>query len=142
MGKKFIFKWDPESLCINVDAMDKDHQVLIGLMNDVYELYKKQAPRNSIGSSLNKLGAFVVDHFNREEKYFETVEDYPDVEIHKAIHKKLVNGYTNYVKEFNAGTDLTDEFFFFLKAWLVAHIEGVDAKYGNPNHGIHKKHSA
>lgn len=129
MARKFVFQWDPQSLAIGVDAMDKDHQKLILLMNNVYQLYKTKAARSQIEASLNELGGFVIDHFAREERYFDSVPNYPDAEIHKAVHKKLVAKYVGFVESYQNGEEMTEDFFFFLKAWLVAHIEGVDAKY-------------
>lgn len=130
MKRKFVFKWEPE-LSVHVDPMDKDHQVLINLMNDIYVLYSKNANRQEIAKGMKNLGEFVVAHFDREERFFATVANYPDIEIHKAIHKKLVNRYVGYLNDYNNGANLDDNFFFFLKAWLVAHIEGVDMKYGD-----------
>lgn len=130
MRRKFEFKWE-EDLSIHVGPMDKDHQVLISLMNDVYTLYSKNAHRSEIAKGMQALGNFVVEHFEREERFFATISGYPDVEIHKAIHKKLLNRYFGYLEEYQSGGDIGEDFFFFLKAWLVAHIEGVDMKYGN-----------
>lgn len=130
MKNLFVFKWEPEYLSIHVDNMDRDHEKLIAMMNEIYLLHTKQAPRSQILKSLTDLGGFVVEHFRREEQYFDTVADYKDGDIHKAIHKKLVNQYLKHVEAYKNGADLNDDFFFFLKAWLVAHIEGVDAKYG------------
>lgn len=131
MKRKFIFEWNPEELSIRVDAMDRDHQKLIQLMNQIYMLHTKHGARNEIQKVLQQLGAFVFEHFRREEKFMETIPGYLDLDIHKAIHRKLENRYGFYVKKFEEGAELDDDFFFFLKAWLVAHIEGVDMKYGN-----------
>lgn len=130
MKKMFNFKWDPEYLSIHVESMDNDHQKLIEIMNEIYTLHTKNASRDRIHLSLKKLGSFVGEHFRREEQYFDSLKNYPDAEIHKAIHSKLVQKYTQHLKSFESGKNLDDSFFFFLKAWLVAHIEGVDAKYG------------
>ncbi|MBV2168560.1 MAG: bacteriohemerythrin [Bdellovibrio sp.] len=131
MSRKFVFEWDPESLELGVEAMDKDHQKLILLMNNIFQLYSKHASRDQISHSLDELGKFVVEHFAREERYFDSVASYPDADIHKSIHKKLVNKYVSFVNSYKEGGELTEDFFFFLKAWLVAHIEGVDAKYAS-----------
>ncbi len=129
MRRKFEFKWE-DDLSIHVEPMDKDHQVLIKLMNDVYSLYSKNANRPDITNGMQALGNFVVEHFEREERFFATIPDYPDVDIHKAIHRKLIDRYSGYLKAYQSGGDLGEDFFFFLKAWLVAHIEGVDMRYG------------
>lgn len=130
MRRQFVFKWNAEELSVGVKKMDEDHEVLIGLMNDVYSLHLKGASRNMILDSLKQLGGFVVEHFTREEALFDRIPGYMDMDIHKAIHRKLVQRYSSYVTLYEDGRDLDDDFFFFLKAWLVAHIEGVDMKYG------------
>ncbi|KHD89458.1 MAG: hypothetical protein OM95_03590 [Bdellovibrio sp. ArHS] len=128
MTRNFNFQWD-DSLVIGVDTMDQDHQKLIQLMNEVYRLFKKNAAHSDIEKSMDQLGDFVVEHFQREERYFDSLPDYEDGLIHKAIHKKLLARYSSFLEEFKKGKEIKEDFFYFLKAWLVAHIEGVDAKY-------------
>lgn len=136
MKNAFVFKWDPEYLSIHVDSMDRDHQKMIEMMNQIYILHSRNGRRDQILQALQRLGAFVVEHFQREESFFDGLKGYGDAEIHKAIHQKLLKKFTYFVKQFEMGQGLTHDFFFFLKAWLVAHIEGVDAKYGLVAHPL------
>lgn len=129
--RTFVFEWDQKSLSVRVESMDHDHQRLIAMMNEIYNMYTKNASHSEQLEALTALGEFVVGHFAREEKYFEAQKHYQDAEIHKAIHKKLIKRYSDFLGEFKNGGKLSDEFFMFLKAWLIAHIEGVDSRY-NP----------
>lgn len=74
---------------------------------------------------------YVVEHFDNEEAYMESI-GWQGLKNHQGIHKDLLAKAGGHVEAFkNSGTDvLPEEFFQFLKFWLVSHIQGIDMKYG------------
>jgi hemerythrin len=53
------------------------------------------------------------------------------VDVHKYIHKSLLETFTKHYQNFLDQGQLTMEFFEFLRLWLAAHIQGIDKKYGD-----------
>lgn len=122
------FTWDPNRLSVHVDSMDKEHIRLIELMNNLYDLSEKGSSKDVLGVALKDLVDWTVKHFQHEEKFFDSLE-YKMADMHKAIHKDLLNKLGDHGKKFEESGKLTPEFFDFLKMWLNAHIAGIDMKY-------------
>ena len=116
---------------MQVAAMDREHQRLVGLMNALHQRHVAgDADRAELGKLLDEFGAFVVEHFAHEEAYMASI-GYEGLESHKKVHANLLEKWTAKRREFDAGDGkLSDALFHFLKFWLNAHIQGVDVKYG------------
>jgi len=123
------FAWDKSKLSVAVDAMDREHQTLIAIMNKLHERHSAGGDFNEISGLVNELGAYTVKHFTDEERYMESI-GFPGLPSHKLIHQDLLKSFTQHVAKFKAGRKLDDDFFRFLRMWLVAHIQGIDRKYG------------
>ncbi len=63
-----LITWTQEQYGTNVGFADEEHKKLFGLLNKLYDEATSGAPRVTIGSSLDALIAYVVDHFAHEEK--------------------------------------------------------------------------
>lgn len=124
------FVWDPSRLSVHVDSMDNEHIRLIELMNELYDLSEKNSSKEILAKALTDLVNFTVKHFNDEEKFFDSL-NYQMADMHKAIHKDLLNKLGDHGKKFESTGKLSAEFFDFLKMWLNAHIAGIDMKYGD-----------
>ena len=55
---------------------------------------------------------------------------------HKLIHEELLKKFTAYLQDYreSPATNLSSQFFQFLRMWLAAHIKGIDRKYGEVAH--------
>lgn len=126
-----FFQWDPQAYGVNVDAMDKEHERLIAIMNELHELHAAGAPALRLQNVVGRLGAFTVEHFEHEEAYMKSI-GWPRLGVHQRIHEDLLEKFGKHAKELEAKGVLTDEFFLFLRRWLKAHIQGVDRQYGSP----------
>lgn len=122
-----LFKWSP-AFSINVPEMDREHQVLIELMNSLNELWKKGAGRSELGKALADLVSYTRRHFADEEAYMLRI-GYPDLTRHRMIHERLLSQLDDFAAEFRHSSKLSDDLFVFLKTWLKAHICGIDTKY-------------
>ena len=123
-----IFTWDPAKYGLKVPEMDKEHQQIILLMNKLYALYKAGAPAGEQGTALTALADYTVKHFADEEAYMTKI-NFPGINVHKGVHKNLLERVGQFVAAFKASGKLGDDLFVFLKMWLSAHICGIDMKY-------------
>jgi hemerythrin len=123
------FEWSQAAYGVNVQEMDTEHQVPIGHMNRLHELYLAHAPRAQLSAALKQLVKYTIKHFAGEEAYMAKV-GFAGLKSHAAIHKDLLQKVTQRVEAFSKTGQLNEEFFSFLKMWLKAHISGIDAKYG------------
>ena len=62
-----LITWTAEQYGTKVDICDSQHKTLFGLLNDLHELANGN-DRKAIGSKLDALISFVVEHFKTEEK--------------------------------------------------------------------------
>ncbi len=122
------FEWNEAKLGLHVPEMDREHQVLISLMNKLHVLREKKASGGEVLAAINALGEYTVKHFADEEAYMARIQ-YPGIAVHKMVHKQLLAKFTGYQHAFQKDGKLTDDFFVFLKMWLNAHISSVDMKY-------------
>ncbi|MFV2040030.1 MAG: bacteriohemerythrin [Acidimicrobiales bacterium] len=122
-----LLEWS-ESLDVHVDPMNIEHVELIRLMNVAYDV--NGTGRVVVAAALSELVDFLVTHFAHEEAYMESV-GFEGLETHRGIHDDLLAKMAKHVQDFR-GSDsgvLPEEFFEFLKFWLVSHIQGIDAEY-------------
>lgn len=127
-----VFDWDLQKFTTSVAAMDKEHEGLVQLMNQLYQLNLKSAPKDQLLRVASQLGQKTKEHFVHEEKYLEGLKGYQGLATHKIIHARLLENFQKHVDSFHESSAMTlpKEFFDFLKVWLSAHICGVDKKYG------------
>lgn len=124
-----FFKWDKERLTTHVEAMDNEHIKLINIMNRLYERHEQKASKSELSTIIRELASWTITHFEHEEKFFSTLE-YSQANVHKKIHKDLIERLKGHQAEFEKSGVLSEDFFRFLKTWLTAHIVGIDTKYG------------
>lgn len=134
---KEIITWDKAKLTVHVDAMDREHQTLITIMNKLYDRHGANAPAAELERLLKELGEYTVKHFADEERYMASI-GYAGLESHKHIHADLLKTFTKHAEGFAKTKKLEDGFFHFLKMWLQAHIQGIDRRYGEQGTGAKK----
>jgi len=122
-----LMNWD-QSLDIGVDAMNRDHQKLLDVMNRIYDSREKGG--SAVNLLVQQLGALCVKHFKDEEAFMISI-GFPDLESHKRVHARLLSRYGEFAEAIqkNDGKP-SDEFFQFLRLWLASHIKCIDVKYG------------
>jgi hemerythrin len=128
--RKSLFVWDAEKYSIHVDKMDEEHKELVRLMNELYVQHSEKAAPEIIRGLVYSLGTAIELHFADEEAFFKKIPNYIAKEAHVKIHVDLLKRYKEHVAVFERDQKLTSDFFNFLKIWLIAHIGGVDMKYG------------
>ena len=123
-----FFEWNPEKLSVHVSAMDDEHQILIKKMNALHAAHVAKVGRDELGRLVSDLGSYTAKHFADEEAYMARI-GYEGLEMHKLIHKKLLEQLGEHVTAFGKTGVLGEAIFPFLSFWLTAHIRGIDRKY-------------
>lgn len=120
------FEWSDE-LSIGVEKMDQQHQNLVRKINKLIEDINHDSP--DVLKDFQEMAKFVIEHFEDEEKYMESIE-FPNLEIHKNIHKQLLERVGEFGQAIESGNLDKGQLINFLKMWLKSHIMGIDMKYG------------
>ena len=123
-----LIDWD-DNYSVNIVEIDKQHQKLIDMINQLHEAMLEGQARDIIGAIVQRLVDYTCTHFKTEEDYFDRY-DYPDTDDHKAQHRHFVRQIDQYNRDFEAGRlTLSMEVMNFLKDWLIKHIQGTDKDY-------------
>jgi hemerythrin-like metal-binding protein len=121
--------WSPE-LSVGVPAMDKQHQYLVTLVNQLYEAYRSGGGLAAAGPILEELTGYTVGHFESEEAWM-AQQGFPGLEEHRRLHVDLVQQVQGLAGRLETGGDgVVLDMLLFLRTWLVKHIQGADAEYG------------
>ena len=134
-----LMAWN-DRLSVGIASIDKEHQKLVGLLNDFYDAVQAGHGKESLAGLLKALVDYTKVHFANEEQLFaKTI--YPEAAEHKKLHDDLTHQVVEFQKKFAKGASpaLSTETLNFLKTWLLTHIQGADKKYGPhlTTHGIH-----
>ncbi len=125
-----LTEWSDE-FSIGVADIDRDHQRLLGLLNDLYDAVEAGAGHEVLGVVLDGLILYVSYHFAREEDLFAET-NYPGHEKHRLQHRALTDAVKEIHADFMAGAaeSLPGEVLEFLKAWFYKHIMESDQAFG------------
>ncbi len=126
-----FLEWD-SNYSVHIEAIDKQHQVLVKWMNEFYDA-NEENDQVKTQQALEQLVKYTKLHFEDEERLMASI-DYDDFENHKKSHEQLLSLVERlagaYLKSPNSTT--AGELSTFLKKWLINHILGVDKRYSAP----------
>ncbi len=123
-----LFVWD-DTFSVGIEEIDRQHRVLINMINEVNYNAKTNNNRHLIGRILQGLVDYTGSHFGYEEGLLER-NDYDDLVNHKEKHKKLIAQIIDLQDRFNLQEEgIVDELLVFLSNWLSEHIKGTDKQY-------------
>jgi hemerythrin len=124
-----LIRWD-DSFSVDVVEIDKQHQKLVGMINDLHDGMRQGKSKEIMGKIIGGLVGYAGTHFRTEEKYFDQF-GYPDSGSHKKEHSNFTQKVADFKGGFDAGKfGLSMEVMNFLSNWLQNHIKGLDKKYG------------
>lgn len=123
-----LIQWN-DSLSVGVAEIDKQHQKLVQMINDLHDAMRQAKGSSVLGPLVNGLIDYAGTHFKAEEKYFARFA-YPETEAHKKLHADFVAKVLDFKKKFEANSvGLSMDVMNFLSNWLQSHIKGEDKKY-------------
>jgi hemerythrin len=124
-----LIQWN-DSLSVGVTEIDKQHQKLVQMLNDLHEAMRQAKGSSVLGPLVKELIDYAGTHFKTEERYF-TRFAYPDADAHKKQHADFVAEVLAFKSRFDANAvGLSMDVMTFLSNWLQSHIKGEDKKYG------------
>ncbi len=123
-----IFKWD-DSLDVGIAEINRQHKVLIDLINAINNAVRNNEPTANITTTLVNLIDYTHEHFSYEEDLF-SGHGYPETPSHKQTHIKLLGQLDDYKRQLQSGENLNYEaLMVFLTQWLTQHIRYSDQDY-------------
>jgi hemerythrin len=123
-----LIQWN-DSLSVNVAEIDKQHQKLVQMINELHDAMLQKRGSSVLGPLVNGLIDYAGTHFRTEEKYFVRFA-YPEAAAHKKLHADFVAKVLDFKTKFEANAvGLSLEVMTFLSNWLQSHIKGEDKKY-------------
>jgi len=124
-----LIQWD-NSFSVNVAEIDKQHQMLVTMINNLNDAMKQGKGKDMLASIISGLFNYAREHFATEEKYFDKF-GYSAAATHKLEHKNFATKISEFKESFEKGQiALTIDVMNFLKDWLQNHIKISDKKYG------------
>lgn len=124
-----VLEWN-DSLKVNVAVIDRQHQRLVQMINDLNDAMKIGKGRDLISNILDEMVRYALIHFSTEETYFDRYQ-YPEAVSHKAEHAAFGSKVEQFRKDYQANkVGLSIEIMHFLSDWLLNHIKGTDKKFG------------
>lgn len=119
-----------ESYSVGVGAIDRDHRLIIDLVNQLHEAQETAQTRDVVVSVLNILCEYVERHFAVEEDAMER-GGYPHVDQHRREHRRLSQRVREMRQLYTEGEyeAVGPEMMMFLTHWLSSHILGADMRY-------------
>ena len=124
-----LIEWN-DSLSVNVAEIDKQHQRLIQMINELNDAMRQRKANEILGKVISGLADYTEYHFSAEEKYFDKF-GYPEAATHKREHQAFVKQVSDFKDRFDQGQlTLSTNIMFFMGDWLKNHIQGSDKRYG------------
>jgi hemerythrin len=123
-----MFDWKDE-YSVRIRSIDTQHQTLFRLAGELHAAMLARQVNGSLAKILDRLVQYTAMHFAHEERLM-SVNNYPDLQAHKAEHEALTGQVLKFQSDFRTGrVAMTIQLFVFLKDWLEKHIKGTDKKY-------------
>ncbi|MGC4017803.1 MAG: hemerythrin family protein [Muricomes sp.] len=114
--------------------IDEQHKELFQRVDEFMKNLRSAIPWEEKVESVNKtlefMNGYVVEHFRDEEEYQQRI-GYPGYELHKKIHKDMVDYVLQVTAEYEkSGFDeqLMQQFGGKLLAWLINHVASEDQR--------------
>lgn len=123
-----FYEWQ-DNLSVGVPSIDRQHKVLIALINELHTAIEAGEGQAIAKHVLKKLINYAKAHFIYEEGLF-TGQNYEATAEHLDSHRKIEAKLADLkLRSNDPGYNLSDELMLFLKNWLTNHILKEDMGY-------------
>lgn len=110
-----------------IEEVDNQHKQLVEFLNQLGSAITLKND-SEIKVVIQGLGDYTMSHFAFEEALMAEAK-YAYAGPHKHIHESLIKKVVEFGEKLENGEDIADDFYGFLKRWLVNHIQRDDAAY-------------
>jgi len=112
---------------VGIEEIDKQHQSLFDVTNQLIEARKKKLDRNTVERFLIALVDYAEYHFASEEQYF---KNHPNADIHRREHANFVHRIIEFNKKFiDKEVNLDSVILSFLVNWIKKHVLEMDQRF-------------
>ncbi len=127
MDKQLVWK---DEFNIGIDAIDKEHQRLISIINRLFVLrHEEQKSGKACEEGIRYFYEHAIRHFTDEENYMELI-GYKNLKIHKRVHKdfrdRTLPVLEGELKRSNYSSEAVDHFLAVCAGWLIGHTMTED----------------
>ena len=123
-----LITWS-ENYSVGVREIDEQHQILIGMLNELFDAMMRGTANDVLDSILDKAIEYTTYHFGNEETYMDKFE-FSGYAEHKAEHKEFIDQVLEFKNDFKGGrVTLSVRMMNFLRDWVSKHIQGTDKLY-------------
>jgi len=125
-----LLAWN-DTYSVGVTTIDQQHSGLFAIVNELHTAMMKGQTRNVLGSLLDKLVKYTVEHFAYEERTMEAAK-FPGLAAHRGLHVALTRQVAEFVARYKRGDGTVNiELLRFLSDWLTKHIQQEDKQLGS-----------
>jgi len=127
-----LIRWSDEEYSVGINIIDKQHKILVDLINRLSEAINKEATASLISSLFHELTEYTKFHFKAEEVYFSTLNEI-DSQLHQLQHKHFVEQLMVFNEQHEQACFSYTDLLYFLSDWLIIHIQCEDRKFIEKN---------
>ncbi len=123
---------------VGVEEMNRQHQKLIGMINDLHDAMSQGKGSSVLQDLLGRMSDYTSEHFKSEEELMSKY-NYPGLDAQIQAHKAFVEKIHDFQQKFSKGQILLSlEVMSFLRDWLIQHIGKMDKEYADffHQHGV------
>ena len=117
-----------EDYSVGHDEIDKQHQQLIGIINDLFLAIKDGSEEKFLQEILVRMYEYTKLHFVYEEELLARIS-YPNIENHQSLHEWMVVKTKNMRHRLLDHEETAREILEMLKKWWIDHIRKTDMQY-------------
>lgn len=119
-------------MSVGVEALDTDHKMLFGLINQLADAIAKGEAEPILASIINGLVDYTEYHFGREEAMMRAC-GYAALEGHIVSHYHIIEALQHLRDAYAGGfrDGIEHRLLDFMRNWITSHILGEDMKYAS-----------
>lgn len=122
-----LTEWDP-SYNLGVNEIDRHHQKLVELINNVYDIILYSTKKRDIEKVLKELMDYTNYHFEAEEQLMKEIK-FTSYRSHVKRHNEFKMQLDALCAVYHSGEAfVSTDVVLFLREWLVNHILNADKK--------------
>jgi hemerythrin len=124
-----VLRWT-KTLSVGVEALDRQHQHLIALLNRLRDVIHGPDEIAVVGNVLEELVSYVGYHFAEEERLMAEA-GYPHFELHRNSHAEIAKTVGDMLRTYQADPSslAAGELHEYLTDWVILHIGNEDIRY-------------